>query len=225
MSRDYWSGRPKSSPLTAQSSAESEQLKKENEKLKNSLKKKQFETESLQKELKHIEELHSRDGFTGSDRMQSMVKELRALREKTVDQAEQIETLVAELSGIRRETSDVDRKVEYSEAEVHKLKTERQQLFHRVKDLEQKMSNLHKEHERTLKQLSKAAAEKSSVSHKTRDENIDNSNSSSDVRYEDQVGGGIATATPRHFRTRLPDDTEKLTDQTANLRLYKVIGI
>ncbi len=102
--KDYFSGLTKPSPIGPSSMFEAGQeitkLKREIDRLQGVVKDQQSELtamEHLQKEMaEDFEKTLSakgsgRDGLMGSQRIQSMTKELQALREKTMDQADQIE--------------------------------------------------------------------------------------------------------------------------------------
>ena len=170
--------------------------------------------------------------IVGGSVVQSSQQELRGLRERTIDQAEQIEVLVNEIGRLRAESQNSEA-VQLAQEEIARLKSETRQLRDRNENLKQENSSL----QQTVGHLSTAVAAAANVatteSVATQPTPAESSPARSlraghvswggapgdDAQLEHHVPG---TPVPSHFHGRSVNDlSHALQERSAQVHLYQ----
>lgn len=155
--------------------------------------------------------------------------ELRGLRERTIDQAEQIDVLVSEISKLRKETREngPSGSLSLAQEEISRLQSESSQLRGRMDSLKQENASLQQALERTNTALKIATAQ---VEEEDQDfRSPVRSLKAGHVSWGQAAGGGgpqneplVGTPVPSNFNARSFDDvTHALQERIVQVHLYQ----
>ncbi|RYH28969.1 hypothetical protein EON65_10165, partial [archaeon] len=193
-------------PLSSSTSYPSgDKLLADNNRLSMDLQKAKDRAAKAEEELKLLQAEHSssRSDDTLSSKLQQQARELISMREKVVDQAEQIEVLLSELS----KHKDEDREVTAKMQELEYLRREKQHLSRRLKEQDDKYAELNQSYHSLVNERSSGGKSFSQLFFSYLFCNVAYSILYLGLHalealgkgFEDQVGGGIATSTPYQF--------------------------
>lgn len=168
-------------------------------------------------------------------------QELRGLRERTMDQAEQIDVLVTEIAKLRSESQGSGSLI-LAHEEISRLQSEAKQFKSRIESLKQETASLHTTVEHLNSALASSAAAAAEKGHTVTGEPQVETDAGSfrspprhskaghvswrggggDALLDPSVAGGGGTPVPVRFNARSADDVSLLLqERTAQVRLYQ----
>lgn len=208
-SHDYWSGskveQPSSESEIASLKQTIEDLKRrlQNEELiHNSCKNELRKTQEALEDLSEVQLKTRKDTNTSSTvHIGDHHQELKGLREKTLDQAEQIEVLVAEISKMRIVNSNAPthEKLSAAQNEVHRLSQDLMIQNDKHKLLQDAYNSLEKQY--ISGEANHTPGKQGGVNLSPKGVSWGGAVDQNDRHFEYSVGGGLNTATPSKFES------------------------